>query len=229
MTMAGRPLEFTIYDLRFSTLSPMAMCQRYSHKRRHAGDQWPVHRHVGLRLRRVHRQRALAGNRRAHQRRVRLCHAHAAAAIDAHAVCHPCRHGRGLSGTLPVSQVSGVVPLAQLPVVVMTNNATGVTLGGTFNGNATTATTLSSLATNTAPPVPSSINVCWGDSLTLGINGGGADLSLIIQMIGFDAQYSNHQPRNWRIEFNPNKNKFSGKRQLMGVSNDYLVWEKQLS
>ncbi len=84
----------------------------------------------------------------------------------------------GLSGTLPVSQVSGVVPLAQLPVVVMTNNATGVTLGGTFNGNATTATTLSSLATNTAPPVPSSINVCWGDSLTLGINGGGADPEL---------------------------------------------------
>ncbi len=74
----------------------------------------------------------------------------------------------GLSGTLPVSQVSGVMPLAQLPAAVMTNNATGVTLGGTFNGNATTATTLGSLVTNTAPPVPSSINVCWGDSLTYG-------------------------------------------------------------
>jgi lysophospholipase L1-like esterase len=84
----------------------------------------------------------------------------------------------GLSGTLPVSQVSGVMPLAQLPAAVMTNNATGVTLGGTFNGNATTATTLGSLVTNTAPPVPSSINVCWGDSLTLGINGGGADPEL---------------------------------------------------
>ena len=41
----------------------------------------------------------------------------------------------GLSGTLPVSQVSGVVPLAQLPVAVMTNNATGVTLSGNLFGN----------------------------------------------------------------------------------------------
>jgi hypothetical protein len=46
-----------------------------------------------------------------------------------------------LSGTLPVSQVGGVVPLAQLPAAVMTNGETGITLGGTFNGNATTATT----------------------------------------------------------------------------------------
>jgi len=41
----------------------------------------------------------------------------------------------GLSGTLPVSQVSGVVPLAQLPAAVMTNNATGVTLSGNLFGN----------------------------------------------------------------------------------------------
>jgi len=41
----------------------------------------------------------------------------------------------GLSGTLPVSQVSGVVPLAQLHVAVMTNNATGVTLSGNLFGN----------------------------------------------------------------------------------------------
>ena len=41
----------------------------------------------------------------------------------------------GLAGTLPVSQVSGVMPLAQLPVAVMTNNATGVTLSGNLFGN----------------------------------------------------------------------------------------------
>jgi len=41
----------------------------------------------------------------------------------------------GLSGSLPVSQVSGVVPLTQLPVAVMTNNATGVTLSGNLFGN----------------------------------------------------------------------------------------------
>ncbi len=41
----------------------------------------------------------------------------------------------GLSGTLPVSQVSGVVPLAQLPAAVMTNYATSVSLSGFFTGN----------------------------------------------------------------------------------------------
>ena len=41
----------------------------------------------------------------------------------------------GLSGTLPVSQVSGVMPLAQLPAAVITNNATGVTLVGATNVN----------------------------------------------------------------------------------------------
>ncbi len=41
----------------------------------------------------------------------------------------------GLSGTLPVSQVVGVVPLAQLPAAVLTNCATGVSLSGFFTGN----------------------------------------------------------------------------------------------
>ena len=41
----------------------------------------------------------------------------------------------GLSGTLPVSQVSGVVPLAQLPLAVMTNYASSVSLSGFFTGN----------------------------------------------------------------------------------------------
>jgi hypothetical protein len=40
-----------------------------------------------------------------------------------------------LSGTLPVGQVSGVVPLAQLPVVVLTNYAMNISLSGFFTGN----------------------------------------------------------------------------------------------
>ncbi len=51
-----------------------------------------------------------------------------------------------LSGTLPASQVSGVVPLAQLPAAVMTNYATGVSLSGSFTGNATTAATATNFA-----------------------------------------------------------------------------------
>ena len=40
-----------------------------------------------------------------------------------------------LIGTVPVNQVSGVLPLAQLPAVVITNNAANATLAGSFFGN----------------------------------------------------------------------------------------------
>jgi len=40
-----------------------------------------------------------------------------------------------LSGTLPVGQVNGVVPLAQLPAVVLTNYAMNISLSGFFTGN----------------------------------------------------------------------------------------------
>ena len=40
-----------------------------------------------------------------------------------------------LSGTVPANQLSGTVPLAQLPASVLTNNASGVNLNGTFSGN----------------------------------------------------------------------------------------------
>jgi trimeric autotransporter adhesin len=38
------------------------------------------------------------------------------------------------SGTVSASQLTGTVPLAQLPTAVVTNNASSVTLSGTFNG-----------------------------------------------------------------------------------------------
>jgi len=45
-----------------------------------------------------------------------------------------------LLGTLPAAQLSGTLPAAQLPAAVVTNGATGVTLGGTFYpGNAQSA------------------------------------------------------------------------------------------
>ncbi len=40
-----------------------------------------------------------------------------------------------LSGTLPATQLSGTIPLAQLSASVLTNNASGVNLNGTFSGN----------------------------------------------------------------------------------------------
>ena len=40
-----------------------------------------------------------------------------------------------LLGTLPATSLTGVVPLAQLPAVVLTNNESGVTLSGSFSGN----------------------------------------------------------------------------------------------
>jgi FG-GAP-like repeat len=37
--------------------------------------------------------------------------------------------------SVPAASLTGTVPLAQLPAAVVTNNETGVTLGGTFSGN----------------------------------------------------------------------------------------------
>ena len=42
-----------------------------------------------------------------------------------------------LLGTLPVSQLGGIIPAAHLPASVVTNNAAGLTLAGTFMGNGT--------------------------------------------------------------------------------------------
>ena len=40
-----------------------------------------------------------------------------------------------LLGTVPAVSLTGIVPLAQLPTVVLTNNESGVSLSGTFSGN----------------------------------------------------------------------------------------------
>jgi hypothetical protein len=40
-----------------------------------------------------------------------------------------------LTGTLPVQQLNGTIPLTQLPAGVVTNTGTSVTLSGTFSGN----------------------------------------------------------------------------------------------
>jgi hypothetical protein len=40
-----------------------------------------------------------------------------------------------LSGSVPVAQLSGIIPLALLPSAVVTNNATSVTLSGVFTGD----------------------------------------------------------------------------------------------
>jgi len=49
-----------------------------------------------------------------------------------------------LLGTLPATQLSGSVPLAQLPASVLTNNQGGLTLSGTFTGNGAGLTNLQS-------------------------------------------------------------------------------------
>ncbi len=47
-----------------------------------------------------------------------------------------------LTGTLPVQQLNGTIPLAQLPVSVVTNTGTSITLSGTFSGNGAGLTSL---------------------------------------------------------------------------------------
>ena len=47
-----------------------------------------------------------------------------------------------LLGTLPATQLTGTLPLAQLPAAVVTNNATSLSLSGTFSGNGSGLTNL---------------------------------------------------------------------------------------
>ena len=84
----------------------------------------------------------------------------------------------GLAGSLPVSQVSSVVPLAQLPVDVMTNNATGVTLsgnlfgnfGGTFTGNGAGLTGVDLLSANARGAIAWTTNAWSMTALPVGQN-----------------------------------------------------------
>src|ERR1017187_817350 len=50
-------------------------------------------------------------------------------------------NGAGLTN-LPATSLAGILPLAQLPVLVLTNNETGVALSGTFTGNGFSLTNL---------------------------------------------------------------------------------------
>ncbi len=54
--------------------------------------------------------------------------------------------------TLPATNLTGTIQTAQLPAVVLTNNETGVTLTGTFNGNGSGLTNIPANAVVTAPP-----------------------------------------------------------------------------
>ena len=49
-----------------------------------------------------------------------------------------------VTGLVAASQVSGTIPLAQLPSAVMTNGASGLNLSGTFNGNGAGVTNVTS-------------------------------------------------------------------------------------
>ncbi|MGA2556762.1 MAG: tail fiber domain-containing protein [Verrucomicrobiota bacterium] len=80
-----------------------------------------------------------------------------------------------LSGTLLASQLSGPVPLAQLPAAVLTNNQDGATLNGTFSGDGSGLTNLNTVSfSSTMALGPLNWNVSfWGDSLSDGGGTGG--------------------------------------------------------
>jgi len=89
-----------------------------------------------------------------------------------------------LSGSIAPSSISGTIPLAQLPAVLLTNNATAVTLvgtfvgnfGGSFNGNGAGLTGLnaSALASGTVPLALLPVTNFWqvgGNTGTSSTNG----------------------------------------------------------
>jgi len=72
----------------------------------------------------------------------------------------------GLTGSLPVAQLAGIVPLNQLPAQLVTNGASGLKLSGSFAGsgaglssisaaNLTSDTTIISMTVTNVPPTPS--------------------------------------------------------------------------
>jgi hypothetical protein len=87
-----------------------------------------------------------------------------------------------VSGPLPASQISGTIPLAQLPGAVLTNNASSVSLNGSFNGshggdgagltnlNPVVFGTLTPDATGTNFIIPCAINNIRYDNVTLATN-----------------------------------------------------------
>jgi hypothetical protein len=65
-----------------------------------------------------------------------------------------------VSGTISASQLSGSVPLAQLPTSILTNGASGVNITGTFSGNAGNLTNVNiNTLTQTAGLI-----VAWGNN-----------------------------------------------------------------
>ncbi len=59
----------------------------------------------------------------------------------------------GSANSVAATNISGTIPLGQLPGAIVTNNATGVTLTGTFSGNASGLTNLNA-SQLTSGPVP---------------------------------------------------------------------------
>ena len=73
-----------------------------------------------------------------------------------------------LVGTLPAAQLSGTIPLAKLPVAVVTNNGTSLTLNGTFSGNGSGLSSLNYNNITNRPLIPSTNNlVATNDSRSL--------------------------------------------------------------
>lgn len=67
-----------------------------------------------------------------------------------------------LLGVLPATRLSGLIPLAALPASVITNNASGATLNGTFSGDGSALTGVNSAISNTTNnPIP----VAWTQPL----------------------------------------------------------------
>ena len=94
-----------------------------------------------------------------------------------------------LLGSLPAAQMTGTIPLAQLPTLLLTNGASGVNLSGTFTGNGSGITNIPGSAivggvgvsaSNVTNIVTDAVSgklddvarnltiSCWGDSLTYG-------------------------------------------------------------
>ena len=116
--------EFQLYNAATTNGGTGGGCAPDHDQRRR--EQRPVHRIAEFLQYKFHRHQLLGGNQRHHQRRHQLFSPKPLIPIT------PAPYAIS-AGT--ASNLLGALPLAQLPAVVVTNNATNLILGGAFSGN----------------------------------------------------------------------------------------------
>jgi len=101
-----------------------------------------------------------------------------------------------ICGSVPATQLSGTIPLAQLPALLVTNSATGVNLSGKFIGDGSCLTNVSLVASSNvvAAVVGSGVctaYTCTGQVVTVTSSGGSLGTNNTLSILALNTAYLN--------------------------------------